>query len=371
MATTHRVPQILRGLTGVLPRSLDALRSSADWPGVSPRGARQLGEVVADELTLTAMTLLAPAPVLGRPLSACVAAADELSALGIDGAHTAPQPLQEKSIRSHRFGRLSYQRLIFDHDPLLPATLQAEGLGGPASAAVHLYQHHHDAARPWLVWVHGAGQGGGPDLLVARAQRLHRLGFNVALPIQPGHGPRRHAWPAYPGHDPLANVAGMMRAISEVRAVVRWLRPQASALAVSGISLGSPVAALVSHLEPDVDAVAVYTPIAGLNAMVGHHLWRWGAAGESVGQALSSSTATALMSVVDLLAAVPAPPAERRLIVAARNDRMAYPETAVALQQRWGGRLFWHDGGHVGHIFSRRAQAETERFLTQMMGGTR
>lgn len=64
----------------------------------------------------------------------------------------------------------------------------------------------------------------------------------------------------------------------------------------------------------------------------------------------------------------PAPPAERRLIVAARHDRMAYPEPAVALHDRWGGPLHWHDGGHAGHIFSRRVQAETERFLTEVAG---
>ena len=40
-----------------------------------------------------------------------------------------------------------------------------------------------------------------------------------------------------------------MRAVSEVRAIVRWLQPQSTAIAISGVSMGSPVAALVSHLE--------------------------------------------------------------------------------------------------------------------------
>ena len=78
--------------------------------------------------------------------------------------------------------------------------------------------------------------------------------------------------------DPLANVAGMMRVVSEVRALVRWLRPQSTAVAVSGVSMGSPVAALVSHLE-EVDGVAVYTPILGLNAMIAQHLRPVGAVG--------------------------------------------------------------------------------------------
>lgn len=38
-------------------------------------------------------------------------------------------------------------------------------------------------------------------------------------------------------------------------------------------------------------------------------------------------------------------------------------EPALALQQRWGGQFYWYDGSHVGHIFSRRVQAVSERFL--------
>ncbi|HXB86767.1 MAG TPA: alpha/beta hydrolase, partial [Mycobacterium sp.] len=36
----------------------------------------------------------------------------------------------------------------------------------------------------------------------------------------------------------------------------------------------------------------------------------------------------------------------------------------VELQQRWGGQLYWYDGSHVGHLFSRRVQRVTERFLS-------
>jgi hypothetical protein len=42
---------------------------------------------------------------------------------------------------------------------------------------------------------------------------------------------------------------------------------------------------------------------------------------------------------------------------------MAMREPATALQERWGGQLYWYDGGHVGHVFSRRVQRVTERFL--------
>lgn len=45
------------------------------------------------------------------------------------------------------------------------------------------------------------------------------------------------------------------------------------------------------------------------------------------------------------------------------HDRMAMREPANALQDRWAGQLYWYDGSHVGHIFSRRVQRITDRFL--------
>jgi hypothetical protein len=359
---------IIKEFGGVLPRALTGLKST-DWSPASPRGVRQLIEVVADQLALSGMSLASrgvfpPA----RPPSAYAAAAEELSALGVAGAHADPPPLRVGSLRRRRIGPLAYEVLTFDHDPLLPSSFEAEQLCGPAVAGAYLCRHH-DGPRPWLVWVHGAGQGQPLDLLFSRAGRLLQLGFNVALPIQPGHGYRRNKWPVYPDREPLANVAGMMRAVSEVRAVVRWLQPQAVGIAVSGVSMGSPVAALVSQLESGVDAVAVYTPILGLNAMIAHHLARGGPSGERFGPLLASAEVAAMTSVIDPLSLEPLPSPHRRLVVGARHDQMALREPALALHRRWGGQLYWYDGSHVGHIFSRRIQAVTERFLSTALTG--
>ncbi len=334
MSSATRARDLARELAMVVPRTVSGLTESSGWVPASSRGVRQFGEVMLDELVLSGFSLLGGGlPKTMRPLSACNAAAEQLSALGVDGAHADPQPLLVRSIHRRRIAGFPYERMTFEHDPALPGTLAADGLGGPATAVVHLCRHR-DGPRPWLVWVHGAGQGGAEDLLLSRIDRVHRkLGFNVAMPVQPGHGSRRRQWPRYPDMDPLSNVAGMMRAVSEVRAVVRWAQPKATAVVVAGISMGSPVAALVSHLERQVDAVALYTPILGLNSMI------------------------------DPLAVDPAPPQHRRLIVGAWHDRMAMREAAIALQERWGGELYWYDGGHVGHVFSRRVQSVSERFL--------
>jgi pimeloyl-ACP methyl ester carboxylesterase len=354
---------LARELGLVVPRTVAGLNESTGWNPASPRGVRQFGEVMLDELVLSGFSLLGGTPHSIRPPDACAAAADELSALGIDRAHADPEPLRVPTIQRRRIAGLAYERLTFEHDPALPESLATEGFGGPARAVVHLCRHP-GGPRPWLIWVHGAGQGGVEDLVLTRIGRIHhQLGFNVAMPVQPGHGCRRREWPAYPDMDPLGNVAGMMRAVSEVRAVVRWARPQASAVVVAGISMGTPVAALVSHLERDVDAVGLYTPILGLNAMIARHLMRWGSARDGFRELLASPIVSQLTSVIDPLAVDPAPPLQRRLIVGAWHDRMAMREPAIALHERWGGQLYWYDGSHVGHIFSRRVQRVTERFL--------
>jgi pimeloyl-ACP methyl ester carboxylesterase len=359
-----RVLAISRELALVVPRAVSGITESTGWSPASPRGIRQFGEVVMDELVLTGFSLLGGGSAVSvRPLSGYTAAAEELSALGTDGAHVEPKPLRVRAIRRGRIGGLAYERMTFEHDPALPSTLEAEGLGGPATAVVHLCRHR-DGPRPWLVWIHGAGQGRPDDLLLSRAGRIQRrLGFNVAVPVQPGHGSRRRQWPPYPDIDPLTNVAGMMRAVSEVRAVVRWVRPQSTAVVVSGVSMGSPVAALVAHLEKQVDAVALYAPILGLNATIARHLARGGPSRDGFRELLQSPVVSALTSVIDPLTADPAPPPHRRLIVGAWHDRMAMREPALALQERWGGQFYWYDGGHAGHIFSRRVQAVSERFL--------
>jgi pimeloyl-ACP methyl ester carboxylesterase len=357
---------VTRELGMLMPRTVAGLRESTGWAPLSPRGARQFGEAMLDELVLSGFSLLGGTPAAMRPPDGCTAAAEELSSLGIDRAHADPKPLRATSIRKRSIAGLAYERMAFEHDPALPAALEAEGLGGPARAVVHLCRHG-GGPRPWLVWVHGAGQGGTEDLLLSRIGRIHhKLGYNVAMPVQPGHGCRRRQWPVYPDMDPLGNVAGMMRVVSEVRAVLRWVRPQATAVVVAGISMGSPVAALVSHLEKQTDAVALYTPILGLNAMIARHLQRWGAPRAGFRELLESPVVTKLTSVIDPLAVVPSPPPERRLIVGAWHDRMAMREPAEELHERWGGQLYWYDGSHVGHIFSRRVQRITDRFLGEV-----
>ncbi|MCB0928686.1 MAG: alpha/beta hydrolase [Mycolicibacterium insubricum] len=361
MDLRRRGALIARELGSVLPRSARAL-AGENWSPTSGSGLRRLGEVALDELVLTGMTLTAPPPTVHSDLGAYPHIAAELGALGTAGCYRDPEPLRSTGTRLRNAGRLTFEQIRYVHDPRLPEALAA--FGAPATAVVNVLRHP-GGARPWLVWVHGAGQGNLSDFAVARVRRLHRdLGYNIAMPIQPGHGVRRRWAPTYPDTDPIANVAGMMRAVSETRAVLRWVAPQARTVALSGLSLGSGVAALAAGLEDGIDGVAVYTPIRGLNQMIAAHLHRWGGVADDVGALLNSAEVEALTAVIDPCSMTPRVSPERRLVVGAWSDRMAFRDPALALHERWGGRLYWHDGSHVGHLMSPRVQVVTEEFLT-------
>ena len=100
MKTSERAYRIGRDFAGVLPRAHAALRSSGDWKPLSPIGARQLGEVVLDELALSGMTLTAPPPRLERTLELVHRRRPRsCRRWASSGAHTEPEPLRVKSIR--------------------------------------------------------------------------------------------------------------------------------------------------------------------------------------------------------------------------------------------------------------------------------
>src|ERR1700757_741613 len=90
---------VARELGMVLPRTVAGLNASTGWAPVSPRGVRQFGEVMLDELVLSGFSLMDRRPIAVRPVSACTAAAEELSALGLDRSHAEPEPLSVKRIR--------------------------------------------------------------------------------------------------------------------------------------------------------------------------------------------------------------------------------------------------------------------------------
>ena len=83
MRLTAHAHRLTTQLGGVLPRSVAALRQSADWNALSVNGLRQAAEVALDELVVTGMTLLSTPPTMDRAVDDYAAAARELAALGV------------------------------------------------------------------------------------------------------------------------------------------------------------------------------------------------------------------------------------------------------------------------------------------------
>src|ERR1700759_14203 len=108
---------ITREVGMLVPRTVAGLRESTGWNPASPRGVRQFGEVLLDELALSGFSLLGGTPAAMRPLDACTAAAEELSEVGLERAHAEPKPLRATSVGSRRVAGLAYERMTFEHDP--------------------------------------------------------------------------------------------------------------------------------------------------------------------------------------------------------------------------------------------------------------
>src|SRR6185436_10865074 len=113
---------------------------SGGWNPLSPRGLRQLGEVMLDEAVVTGMTLMAPPPALQTSPDTYAEVAADLCALGA-AAYADPEPLQVMTIRRRRAGLLNLEELIYRHDPALPEALAIADVTGPARAVCNIVRH--------------------------------------------------------------------------------------------------------------------------------------------------------------------------------------------------------------------------------------
>ena len=359
-------------LGGIFPRSVTSAvrasrRSDDDELPACPLGPRQVGEAVLDEFFLAASAVVRSVPdesVVAAAVQRSQEAADELAGLGVSGANVAPRPLEVLRSIPRRLGATQFERLDYASTPELPPSLAAVGLGRQEVASVRTMRHIGGPG-PWVVWIHGAGQGRSDDLISLRARHMHEvLGLNAAFPVLPLHGLRRRRREVFPSFDPLVNVAVTLRGVSEVRAVVDWIaRQEATSIAVVGLSLGGPIAALVAELEPAVDSVGVVIPMLDLHGTLAHHLDRGGEHGKRLATLLRSEPVRRVSSVIDPMILEPYPPTSRRVVLAASNDRLTSMRAAQRLHERWQGEVAWHAGGHIGHLMSSGARSVVDDFL--------
>ncbi len=175
------------------------------------------------------------------------------------------------------------------------------------------------------------------DLALLWANHFHSvLGFNVAVPVLPFHGPRRS-----PGADRLLSLDlamtlhGITQAIWDIRRLVHWIRLiGAEAIGVYGLSLGGYLAALLAGIEP-VDCIVAGIPFTDVPALMAHHR-----APVEYADILRSDAAENTFRVVSPLALPTQVTPSRLALFAGRADRLVPPNILPHWRRSVGIRRF-------------------------------
>jgi pimeloyl-ACP methyl ester carboxylesterase len=357
-------------LAEVMPRAISSAHSASRRPAsrlipASSFGPRTVGESALDEFFIAAFSMLRTVPderQVKEYVRQCAVKAAAVKALGV-GVNLAPSELSIHRRVRRNLGQITYDRIDYTCTPVYSMRPDAGDPAADAKATARVLVHAGHG-HPWLVWVHGAGQGRIDDLMSLRASHLHELGYNVVFPVLPGHGLRRRRGGVYPSFDVLTNVELTVRAVAEVRALIRWMATiDDTPVTIGGISLGGPIAALIAGLEPSVESVMAVVPMLDLHETMAHHLVRGGERGRVLAALLRSEPVRDVASAVDPLAVSPFAAPDRRLVIAALNDRVTSVTAAERLHAHWGGPVHWYPGGHISGVMAGEVRSAITEFL--------
>lgn len=274
--------------------------------------------------------------------------------------HRTPPPLRDADLLQlrTRTGPLRHETMTFASEFMPraaePGAARRPGNGCNDTAFVRLLRHR-DPHAPWVVCLHGFGMGSSRfDLTVLWATYLHsKLGFNVALPVSPLHGPRRTDDDGQLlSLDLTAMLHGITQALWDVRRLISWIRSTSDApVGIYGLSLGGFLATMLAGLEP-LEAVVAALPFADVLGLMEHH----GPPAE-YHSLLRSADARNTFRVASPLTVPAVVPADRLSLFAARGDRLIPVDQSRALHQAWrDGSVHWTNSGHVGFTWSRQAR---------------
>ena len=275
--------------------------------------------------------------------------------------HRDPPPLEDPTVDSGWALGLSYSRLRFpsgyEPRPEEPGAERWQSYEANRTAAAAVLRHP-GAPRPWVVAIHGFGMGVPfMDFVGLQAAKLHReLGVNVLLPVLPLHGSRRLSrmgGEQFLGFDLVNTVHGFAQSVWDIRRLISWVRAQgAPGIALYGVSLGGYTAALVSEIEPNLDAVIAGIPVADFPTLMQTHS-PLHVRLRSIEHAILGGNAEAVHRVVSPLAMESKVPHDRRFIYAGLGDRLARPAQAQLLWSHWHQpSIEWFSGNHVGYLWS-------------------
>ncbi|HVN10958.1 MAG TPA: hypothetical protein VMT69_02610, partial [Kineosporiaceae bacterium] len=266
--------------------------------------------------------------------------------------HRTPPPLRPQDVTwsrhrtlGARYEQTPYERMSFDSG-FAPRRQEPGGdrwrsFAANDTAAVTILRHD-DGPRPWVVGVHGFCMGFAlADFRGLHADLLHReLGFNVAMPVLPLHGPRRVtriSGEPFLSFELMNGVHGMTQSIWDIRRLLGWIRAQgAPSISVYGVSLGGYIAALLAGLEDGLDSVVAGIPVSdfpGLfHAHSPHHI-----RARSIEHKILGGPAEDVYRVISPLGFAPRLPRHRRFVFAGYGDRLSTP--GQARRRNCGRRL--------------------------------
>jgi hypothetical protein len=289
--------------------------------------------------------------------------------------HLDPPPLVDPAITKGWALGTSIERLVFpsgfsprEEEPGHARWVRYEA----NTTALATVLRHRDRPRPWVVAIHGFAMGyPSADLIGLGALRLHRdLGFNVAMPTLPLHGPRRVtriSGEAMLSFDLIDSLHGLAQAVWDVRRVISWVRTQSpTGIVLGGVSLGGYLAALVAGIEPDLDGVIAGVPVVDFPALFHAHS-PTNIRLRSIEHEILGGNAETVHQVVQPCSFPALVPQDRRFVFAGTGDRMATAMQAHQLWRHWEGpEMCWYAGNHVGYLWA----PEVRRFVGTALRNT-
>jgi pimeloyl-ACP methyl ester carboxylesterase len=223
------------------------------------------------------------------------------------------------------------------------------------------------SGRPAVICIHGY-RGGFPTFdgrAFGVPYLFEALGLDVALATLPFHGertPRGFGSGQLFLNDALRTIEAVVQAIADLRALAAWLRAEgARSVGVCGMSLGGYVTALFASLEPDLDFAIPIIPAASFADIVWHRAGRRGEHDDARDAGIDLPLLRRLFSPHCPLHHRPLPAPERRVVIAAKADRIVPPEHAEALAAHWQTRIEWFAGGHLTQLGRIRALGQLIR----------
>lgn len=357
----------------VAPRAFSRSLSTRGRTRVSPLGAARVTAEAAVDESFTAVAHVVSsrrqAWLLERSRDDVERAATLLSGIEPRQFHAAPPAPETWQVESRGFGPLRHRVLTFNScyepPPELPGRERWLAREPNRRVPVRMLVHD-DRPRPWVMCVHGARQGQPSDIAVFRARRLHRAGFNVALPVLPVHGARALRTSAtFPTLDLLDNLHAITQGVSDLRQTLAWIRDQgATAIAVHGLSLGGHLAAMLVGLEPGIDVAVAGVPMSSVVGVIGAHVSRAITGDPDVAAYLAGEPATVLDRLMSPFEVSPLVARAGLHVYGGYGDGMSTFAQSEALWRHWGRPAHcWYAGGHVGAVWSRDVRRFVERAL--------